>query len=214
MANVADAAVIAAQKAERKMLLKGASPEQVKAINYFIPATGCFAKTVSDDEYKAAVKAMADAVGTYQKALDTIGLDEDELKEIPPVTLYGYEESSYHNTTASGEYLSNLYSVTHLFFSSTQVYMYEIIINTMKKDRKERTEEYFYKDITNFSTTTDSIEARRMVKGCLGSKVVKKSVERRTFTLIVPGDKFSCATYGDIDQQVKAMKNKLREKKM
>ena len=81
----------------------------------------------------------------------------------------------------------------------------------MKNEKKERTEEYFYKDITNFSTSSDTIESLQY-KGCAGAPN-RISVEIQRFSLIVPGDKFSCATYGDIEQNVKAMKNKLREKK-
>lgn len=204
----------AALYAQKKSLLRGATPEQKKAINYFLPDEGClsFLSKVKDEDYDAIVKSVVDNSNTYKRALDKIGLDEDELKEIPPVTLVGYEDSSFSKITASGAYRTNLYSVTHLFFSSTQVYMYQIILDTMKNNRKERTEEYFYKDITNFSTATDSRESFRP-KGCLGG-LEKVSVEIQSFSLIVPGDKFSAATYGDIEESVRAMKNKLREKKM
>lgn len=199
--------------AQKKTLLKGASADQKTAINYFIPDKGCaglFGK-VSDEAYDAVVQAAVSASNSYNRALDKIGLDESELKEIPPVTLYGYEDG-FSKVTADGAYRSNLYSITHLFFSSTQVYMYKITLNTMKNEKKERTEEYFYKDITNFSTSSETVESFQY-KGCSGTPN-RVSVDIQQFTLIVPGDKFSCATYGDIDQQVKAMKNKLREKKM
>ena len=198
---------------EKKKLLKGATPEQKTAINYFMPDAGCKSlfSSVKDDAYDAVVKAAIDNSNSFQRALDKIGLDQEELNEIPPVTLYGYESSNYSKATETGAYRTNLYSITHLFFSATQVYMYQIILNTMKNERKERTEEYFYKDITNFSTSTDNREVT-LLKGC--GKFEKVNVEVQQFSLIVPGDKFSCATYGDIEQSVKAMKNKLREKKM
>ncbi len=212
MATTLDYAALVAQK---KQLMKGATPEQKQAIKYFIPDTGCAALfgSVSDSEYEDLVKKLVDSQNTYQKAIDKIGLDEDELKEIPPVTLWGYErENAFTRTTAGGSFRSNLYSVTHLFFSATQVYMYKVTLNTMKNEKKERTEEYFYKDITNFSTATESIETLKMGKGCFG-KPSRISIEIQEFALIVPGDRFSCATYGDIEASVKAMKSKLREKK-
>lgn len=199
---------------QKKMLLKGASADQKTAIEYFIPNNGCaglFGR-VSDETYDSLIQAAVSASNSYNRALDKIGIDESELKEIPPVTLCGYEDSDYSKVTKDGAYRSNLYSITHLFFSSTQVYMYKITLNTMKNEKKERTEEYFYKDITNFSTTSETVESFQL-KGCLGGPN-RVSVDIQQFTLIVPGDKFSCATYGDIDQQVKAMKNKLREKKL
>lgn len=212
MANAMEYAQLVAQK---KNYLKGATPEQKTAINYFIPESGCkgLFKSVKDAEYDAVLKAQVDAFGSYKRAIDKIGLDESELQEIPPVTLVGYEESAFSKTTESGAYRSNLYSITHLFFSATQVYMYQVILNTMKNEKKERTEEYFYKDITNFSTSSENFESLKIGSGC-NPKPSRVSVEVQRFALIVPGDKFSCSTYGDIDQSVKAMKNKLREKKM
>ncbi len=201
------------RQALKVQLMKGASPEQKKALNYLVPNSGClsFLGKVSDSDYDAIVRNLIEKSNSYQRALDKIGLDEDELKEIPPVTLYGYEDSNLDKVTDTGAYRSDKYSITHLFFSSTQVYMYQIILSTTKNDKKERTEEYFYKDITNFSTTTNTTETYKQ-GGCMGGSS-RVSVEVQSFTLIVPGDKFTCATFGDIDQQVKAMKNKLREKK-
>lgn len=193
----------------RSRLSKGATPEQKKAILYLLPKTGClsFIRKVSDSDYDALVKRLVDSANTYKRAIDKIGMDEDDLKEIPPVTLVGYEDGDYQRGTDYNAFRSNKYSVTHLFFSDQQVFMYQIILNTIKGDRKERTEEYFYKDITNFSTSTDSIQVKY-------SNGKSDQIEVQRFSLIVPGDKFTCATFGDIDQQVKAMKNKLREKKM
>ena len=184
----------AANYAQKKKWLKGANAQQKIAVNYFLPDSGCkgiFGKKVTDSEYDAMVDELVKQNNTMKRALDKIGLDESELKEIPPVTLYGYEESNFSRSSLNG-YRSNLYSVTHLFFSSTQVYMYQIILNTMKNERKERTEEYFYKDITNFSTSTDTVEAVTFA-GCKGTPK-KVSIEMQRFALIVPGDKFNCST--------------------
>jgi len=206
-----DYAALVAQKAQFK---RGKTPDQKLAIDYLIPKTGILGLFLNkkDEEYDAVLKRLVDSFGSYKRALNKIGLDEDELKEIPPVTLYGYEDGDFERTGKDGRYRSNKYSITHLFFSSTQVYMYSVILDTTDNTRKERTEEYFYRDITNFSTSSESYEAT-WFKGCTG-KPMKRTVEIQRFGLIVPGDKFTCGTYGDIEQQVKAMKNKLREKKM
>lgn len=208
-----DYAEAAAQKAQLK---RGKSADQKLAIDYLIPKTGIIGMLTNkkDEDFDAVLKTLVDGFGSYKRALDKIGLDEDELKEIPPVTLVGYEHegSQLARIGQDGNYRSNLYSITHIFFSATQVYMYQVILDTISNTKKERTEEYFYKDITNFSTSTDSMEATRY-KGCT-MKPVKVPYEIQRFSLIVPGDKFQCGTYGDIEQSVKAMKNKLREKKM
>jgi len=197
-------------------LKKGATADQKTAINYFLPEKGCIGMLtkVKDETYDAIVKNLVASSNSYNRAIAKIGLDEDELKEIPPVTLYGYEDTkdAITRTTSNGEFRSDLYAITHLFFSATQVYMYKLVLSTTSNEKKERTEEYFYKDITNFSTSDETVEAWAY-KGC-SPMPTKTNVNTQQFALIVPGDKFTCFTTGDIEQQVRAMKNKLREKKM
>lgn len=195
---------------QKRSLLKAANAEQKKAINFFCPKTGClsFIGKVSAEDYQAIVDGIVKAANTYQKAIDKIGMDEDDLKEIPPVTLVGWEYDGAY--TREGK--TSKYGVTHLFFSSTQVYMYNVVFDIVTGSKKERTEEYFYKDITNFSTSTDSDMIDVLGGGC-SPKWTKANVEIQRFSLIVPGDKFTCGTYGDIEDSVRAMKNKLREKK-
>ena len=208
-----DYAAAAAQKAQLK---RGKSADQKLAIDYLIPKTGIIGMLTNkkDEDFDAVLKTLVDGFGSYKRAINKIGLDEDELKEIPPVTLYGYEDekAQLSRVGKDGVFRSNLYSITHLFFSSTQVYMYQVILDTISNTKKERTEEYFYKDITNFSTSDETVEAWAY-KGC-SPMPTKTNVNTQQFALIVPGDKFSCFTTGDIEQQVRAMKNKLREKKM
>ena len=75
--------------------------------------------------------------------------------------------------------------------------------------KKENTEEYFYKDITNFSTTTVSVEYN-------DNKGRKQTQDLSKFAIVVPGDKMYCAIGGseDVERSIQAMKQKLREKKM
>lgn len=205
----------AAAKAQKAALKRGKDAQQKLAIDYLIPNGGIMGLLFDkkDEEYDALLNRLIDSFGSYKRAINKIGLDEDELKEIPPVTLVGYEfeKATLSRTGKDNITRTNLYSITHLFFSSTQVYMYQVILDTTSNTKKERTEEYFYRDITNFSTSSESYEVEIM-SGCLGG-FKKAPIEIQQFGLIVPGDKFTCATYGDIEAQVKAMKNKLREKK-
>jgi len=81
--------------------------------------------------------------------------------------------------------------------------MYQHVLDMGSTGIKEATEEYFYKDIVNFSTVTETV------------KVDGKSIEVNEFALVVPGDKFYCSMDGvpDADRAISAMKQKLREKK-
>jgi len=187
--------------------------EQKKAIGYFNPKGGCPGGCIEaltgmkDADYEQMVVAKLNSLNLKQKAIAKIGLDEDQLKEIPPIFFHGYHFIDKNNPSyrlgKDNRVRSSKYDATWLFFSGTQVYMYQYIFDMLEDWRKESTEEYFYKDITNFSTATETVS----VNG--------KSVTVNQFQLVVPGDKFYCSTTGvpDADRAINAMKQKLREKK-
>jgi len=188
------------------------SQEQINKTNkYFNPSSGCPGGCidalfgVKDEVYDQMLNENRAAVNIRQKALGKIGLDEDQLKEIPPIYFHGYyfKDNAMVRIGKDGRLRASKYSETMLFFSGTQVYMYQYIMDMASNWKKENTEEYFYKDITNFSTTTESI------------KVAGKDIDVNEFVLVVPGDKFYCAISGvpDADRAISAMKQKLREKK-
>ena len=199
-------------KSELKRLMKGKTEEQKKAMKYFA-ATGCFSGAPSDEEFDAIVKAKANELGSKTRALGKIGMDEDQVNEIKPVQFYGFEDEIKGNnfygsgTGKDGRFRTSIYSVTWLFFSDSQVFMYSVKFDTASDAKKETTEEYFYKDITNFSTTSETIPDTKSGAG--------KTKEISKFVLSVAGDKFGCSTMGvsDVESTIQGMKQKLREKK-
>lgn len=195
-----------------KKLCKGKTDEQKKTIYYFL-RKGWLAKIVdkimTDDEYKAMVRAKRDSFDFKSKALAKIGLDESEVSEIPPVMLEGFVyDNAYAKQTDNGKWISSSYQVAWLFFSSTQVYLYLNTFNLDENKKKETTNEFFYKDVTSFSTFSETDSANSINGG-------KVEVETNKFLMVVPGDKFPMAM-GDVedaDSIIQAMKQKLREKK-
>ena len=210
--------------AERKNLIralsKGKTVEQHNVIRYFL-ADGCMGRLgcIKDDAYEQLLMSTLNQLNFKQRALDKIGLDEDQLKEIPPVSLHGYnfaDDDALVRVGADNRIRSSKYDTSWLFFSDTQVYIYYYKLDMASINKHEETNEYFYKDITNFSTATQTTEAI-CPSGCGGREVIKVPREYSNFALIVPGDKFSCGTSGvavaDLERSVSAMKQKLREKK-
>lgn len=206
---------MALTKEQVALLKKGKTAEEKKVIDYFT-ASGCLAKPMSDEAYDKLVLDKLNAFNTQKRAIDKIGLDEDELKEIPPVFFHGYEAGTLKKVGKDGRARTSKYSATWLLFSSTQVYMYSLEFDMDSASKKERTEEYFYRDITNFSTSNETEDYEVLAPtACKKDNWVKKQVETSRFALIVPGDKFYCSTSGvaNVDQAISAMKSKLREKK-
>ncbi|WP_409969080.1 hypothetical protein RFF05_03755 [Bengtsoniella intestinalis] len=188
---------------------RGKTEEQKKVIEYFVKQEGCFSKNMTSDEYLALVAKKKDSMNFRSIAINKIGLDEDEINEIPPVKFEGFVfKNAYSKSLPSGNYISSSYQVAWLFFSSTQVYIYRHTFNMDDSKKNESTDEFFYKDVTSFSTSTQT-ETSRNVAG--------QSIEVPTnkFCMVVPGDKLYVSMDGveDAESIVQAMKQKLREKK-
>lgn len=218
---VAGAALDAAAKqAEMKRALKGRTPDQQKVIKYFYGAGGCLSKGMTDEEYDAMLKSKIESINIKQKALNKIGLDESQVNEIEPVHFEGFvfdEKKAYARLGKDRVWRSSAYQVSWIFFSDTQVYVYQYTFNMDEDGKKEATEEYFYKDITNFSTASDSVEKEVVDKvSCTGKTTyVRTSVDSNRFALVVPGDKFYCSMEQNsyTESAIQGMKAKLREKK-
>ncbi|MDR0726006.1 MAG: hypothetical protein LBF59_08390 [Prevotellaceae bacterium] len=194
---------------------KGRSAEQRQALRYFFN-DGCLQKKVSDETYDAMVEARIKSLNAKAKAMAKIGLDESELKEIEPVHFEGYcfeQKKTYSKRGKDGKWRSSAYQISWLFFSVTQVYLYQYTFNMDEDGKKEATEEYFYKDITNFSTSSDTVETPYW--DAKQKKVLLENVDRNRFSLVVPGDKFYCSMVQNeyTERAIQGMKAKLREKK-
>ena len=200
---------------ELGLLLKDKTEDQKKVIKYFLTDSGCLSiigigKNISDDEYERMVFSKRNSIDFRAGAIDKIGLDEDQIKEIPPARLEGYRfENSWAKRTKTGGWVSSSYQVSWLFFSATQVYVYYYIFHMDDDDTSENTDEFFYKDVTSLSTSSKTETAR-------GAGDKKFEVQTNMFKMVVPGDQVFVPMEGvkDSDAIIQAMKAKLREKKM
>lgn len=199
-----------------KNRIKGRSESQKAVIRYFCNDSSCLSKKpISDAEYDAMVLSVLNSNDFKQKALNKIGLDEDQVKEIEPVHFEGFQfdKNSLTKQGDDGKYRSSKYQVSWLFFSATQVYLYQNTFNMDEDGKKESTEEYFYKDITNFSTSADTVETPFYDKK--KNETFLKNVDSNRFALTVPGDKFYCSMEQNdyTERAIQGMKAMLREKK-
>ena len=187
-----------------KSLTRGKNPQQAAVITYF-KRQGCMAKTITDDEFLNMVSSMRNQYNSKQQALSRIGLDEDEVKEIAPVYFEGFDfdHSNYEKRTVSGKWVCSTYETTWLFFSDSQVHVYKCRFSLDEDKKTEITDEYFYKDITAFTTLTQEIQ-----KG-------SDRIPSVAFLMKGAGIDFACSVTEspDFENSVRGMKQKLREKK-
>ena len=210
-------------KSEMNQRMKGRTPEQKKVIKYFYGEGGCLSfisPGLKDEDYEAMVMDVVKSMDFRKKALNKIGLDESQVSEIEPVHFEGYmfdEKKTLAKWGKDKVWRSSAYQVSWLFFSSAQIYVYQYTFNMDEDGKKEATEEYFYKDITNFSTSSDTVEKSVLDKvSCQGeASYARKNVDTNRFSIIVPGDKFYCSMDQNdyTERAIQGMKAKLREKK-
>ena len=152
------------------VLMKNKNPEEQVAIKYFnaIGDGGCFGKKyVTDQAYlNLVIKQVGSLEDRQAQALNKLGLDVDQVQEIPPVGFQGYAwmseelkgmEKDYVRYTSNGNVITPTKEITWLFFGDEQVFVYKCRVDLCDSQlRSEKTQEYFYKDITAFSTESNS----------------------------------------------------------
>ena len=189
---------------------RGKNADQQKVIDYFCKEEGCMSKNMTDDEYSQMVIRKRDSLNLRANAVSKSCLDEDEVSEIPPAVFEGYVfKNAFAKKRANGNWVSSAYQVAWLFFSSMQIYVYRYTFNMDEDKKQESTDEFFYKDVTSFSTSSETETAHG-----LGDE--KFEVESNKFKMVVPGDKIFVSMDGVSNSEdiIQAMKQKLREKKM
>lgn len=202
---------------EVKQRGKNRSSEQKLALRYFLN-DGCLQKKPSDQAYDELVASMIaeKKLTDPQTALDKLGVDESEVTEVKPIYLDGYvfgDKNTYAKVGNDGLWRSSKYQASWIFCSATHVYLYQYTFNTDEDGKKVVTEEYFYKDITNFSASSDTVETPYWDKK--QKKIVLKNVDSTRFRITVPGNSLYCvmAQTDENEAAVKGLKTKLREKK-
>ena len=205
---------------------EGKTSEQWEYIDkFFFYQNGCLKKEMQASEYLNRVIKKQQSLNLKQKALDKLGIDESDIMDRRPSEYKGksfteVEPVEFTGFSFTGEYmakggLSSKYETTWVFFGEKQVYVYNYIFDMTGNAKYERTEEYFYKDITNFSSSTETVEIAVPNKGCMKNQVSIGTTDITRFCIVVPGERFSCATQGtaEVEAHIQAMKQKLREKK-
>lgn len=219
---VTNAAIDAAAKqAEMKQMLKGRTPEQQSVIKYFYGAGGCLSKGLTDEQYDDMVRKTAASMDFKAKAFAKIGLDESQVSEIEPVHFEAYyytdKNDNLNKFGKDYKWRSSEYMVAWIFFSDSQIYVYQYTLNMCSGSKKEQTLDYFYKDVTNLSAASETYEKVVVDKvSCTGTTTyARKSVDVNEFRLVVPGDKIICSMDQNdyTERAIQGMKAKLREKK-
>jgi len=204
-------------------LLRGKNSEQQSIIRFFYGADGgCGSSGMTSQQYEQMVSARLSTLDTKKMALSKLGIDEEEVHEIEPVSFAGYKITEKQDNLAAratnGSWLSSDYETTWLFFGNEEVFIYQYSFSMISNSKRESAMQYFYRDVTNFTTASETYQKWvAMPGGCNSNKpeYVQQGAESNEFKIIVPGDTLRCAMGpNDLkDETIRGMRNKLREKK-
>lgn len=166
----------------------------------------------SDEDIDRATKSKLKNMKT--RALEKLGVDEDEVNEIAPIVFDGYNYTrSLIKRGKDGKYRSSKYQAVMFFFSSNEVYCYTYDFSIVENSQKEATDVYFYKDIVSVSTQTDGVEYS------VGKGKVDPfdPFDYESFKLTTAGGtSISCSVrnYDNAQRSINGMRALIREKKM
>ncbi len=143
-----------------------------------------------------------------RQALDRLGLDIEDCKEIDPI-LIQYKEylNSFNNFMYNPkDDMPSNYKFLIIFCTEEQVYYYDYVFSLISNEYSENTGEYFYRDIVALNTqnqkTEFTYEGRNYVRNL-------QSVSLST----AGGNAFTTAINKDDERAIQGMRQLLREKK-
>jgi len=144
------------------MGMRGKTKEQKKIVKFFM-STGLLGMIfrISNATFDRLLNSKADELvsGISKRALETHGMDEEEVREIPPILIEDfYGGSQYYKMFRDNTFRASEYQMTYLMFSDKQMYAYSYIFDLTSADTTEQTKEYFYEDITSVEVTKKQIE--------------------------------------------------------
>ena len=137
---------------------------------------------------------MNTASNIKSRALNRLGLDIDEVNEVPPAIFHGYDFSLKYR----GDYKewvgtdnlqrSNFYKAAVIFFGQNEMHVYTLTFKVKENAAMEETEIFFYQDIVSVSTFPKNIHIEVMRKKINGDEEINVyDMTIRAFKLTTKG---------------------------
>lgn len=165
---------------------------------------------------KAALKVIDDQKlkerGMSYLDIDEKKLIEDENNKASSFAVRGSNFDGGWRMT-NGYYRTEYQEITWLYFGEEQLYIYRVKMSLIDpKNKKEESQEFFYKDIVSVSIAQESVDVKGKGTDDDGKT---KQVDAERLRIVVPGDKLSFAYTPDesSSKHINAMKNRIREVK-
>lgn len=161
--------------------------------------------------YEAEINKFLPNEKLFDKALKKSGFDESqvgaEAGTRDPIYFRGqdYSKKAMWRKYDNGEYLTSIQTYSAILFTVDQVVVYTYIHDFRNDTHKERTEEYFYKDITNVKTSDEEFTSPDGITQNVNKVVIAAAGGSLDICLYSLTD--------EVEESIQAMKQLIRQKK-
>ena len=161
-------------------------------------------KRISDSELDQYCESR---VGDLRiEAMNKLGIDEDEIREVQPIQVSGYDNVSkawgiLYKQGTDGMWRSSQYEVSLLFCSKDMVHCFVRRFSIISDERSDSIEELFYRDIVSIKVAQD------------GRNTQTEYIELSTSAGSVFKFAFKKVDAEYVNRSINAMRNLLKEKK-
>ena len=107
---------------------------------------------ITNDDFDKLLDSKSKEVASQitNRALESHGMDADEVKEIAPILAEDFNpKSRFSKLFRDLKFRASEYQMTYLMFSEKQMYSFRHTFDLTSADTDEQTNEFFYEDITS-----------------------------------------------------------------
>ncbi len=165
---------------------------------------------ISHEEYEELVAKKVASLNLPSLSLDKLGVDDSQVGEVRPIilrdkshtdismTVFNRDDHSIHSSTQH---------VTVIYFTNDQLFVYKIRFDMCCNVQTEWTSEFFYQDICDISTKTDT--------NVLVLEDIKVEYSTVSFDIIASNSSIGFEMVGSDENlaSIRGMQQKIRDKK-
>ena len=161
--------------------------------------------------YEAEINRFLPNEKLFDKALKKTGFDETQVGAAAgtrdPIYFRGqdYSKKAMWRKYEDGTYLTSIQTYSAILFTVDQVVVYTFVQDFRNDTHKERTEEYFYKDITNVKTSDEEFTSPDGITQNVNKVVIAAAGGSLDICLYSLTD--------EVEESIQAMKQLIRQKK-
>ena len=170
--------------------------------------------SMTDSEIDAELRRYFEQQNIEAKALEKLGLSEDDEMEIEPISFYGYHFDGVNQVKigSDNKARSSQARIVYFFFTKNEVYCYTHTVSLIENVYSEDTDTYFYSDIVSVSTVTSN--GTVVLPGAQQQQ--QRSYQYDSFKLTTTGGtsiQVSLYDKSSMDRSINSMRNLIKTKK-